>query len=365
MSPVHKPILAITMGDPTGIGPEIIAGAIDQPIVHQWCRPVVVGRTSILQRASRLRGSGTQWIACENWEAVEDHLCSLSPTESSLAQPICCLEAADIQCERAPEGTIDARGGQAAYDSLVRATALCLQKRVDGIVTAPLQKKSLDLAGHHWPGHTELLGHLCGVDSTAMMLFLPPGKPNHGGPSGLGVVHVTLHMALRDVFEHLTIDNILKTIKLTHHYFSRLADAEGRKQSPRIAVTALNPHAGESGRFGTEEIDIIAPAVQTACSMKIDASGPWPVDTLMPKAAQGQFDAVVAMYHDQGHIALKLLDMFEAVNITLGLPIIRTSVAHGTAHDIAWKGIAQSGGMVQAILAAAKLCMASTTTRSP
>jgi 4-hydroxythreonine-4-phosphate dehydrogenase len=189
-----------------------------------------------------------------------------------------------------------------------------------------------------------------------MMLYLPPGKPNHGGPSGLGVVHVTLHMALREVFEHLTIPSILTTIQLTHAYFSRIASAEGRSEPPRIAVTALNPHAGESGRFGTEEKEVIEPAVVEARQLGIDASGPWAVDTLMPKAAQGQFDAVVAMYHDQGHIALKLLDMFEAVNITLGLPIIRTSVAHGTAHDIAWRGIADSGGMVQAILAAAKLC---------
>jgi len=267
--------------------------------------------------------------------------------------------------EDAQPGKIDALGGQAAYDSLLAATQLCLSKRVDGLVTAPLQKKSLDLAGHHWPGHTELLGHLCGVDTTAMMLYLPPGKPNHGGVSGLGVVHVTLHMALREVFEHLTPANILKTIELTHSYFSRLALAQGRLEAPKIAVTALNPHAGESGRFGTEEIECIAPAVLEARKLGIDATGPWAVDTLMPRAAKGEFDAVVAMYHDQGHIALKLLDMFEAVNITLGLPIVRTSVAHGTAHDIAWKGIAKSGGMVQAILAAAKLCMASTTTRSP
>lgn len=357
MSSKHKPILAITMGDPTGIGPEIIAGAVVNPLVSQWCTPVVIGRTSIMRRASSVVGTNTPWIACQDWEQIRSHLELISDGNPNSPAPVCCLDAASQPSEDAQPGKIDALGGQAAYDSLLAATELCLSKRVDGLVTAPLQKKSLDLAGHHWPGHTELLGHLCGVDATAMMLYLPPGKPNHGGASGLGVVHVTLHMALREVFQNLTPANILKTIELTHSYFSRLALAQGRIEAPKIAVTALNPHAGESGRFGTEEIECIAPAVLEARKLGIDATGPWAVDTLMPRAAQGEFDAVVAMYHDQGHIALKLLDMFEAVNITLGLPIVRTSVAHGTAHDIAWKGIAKSGGMVQAILAAAKLAL--------
>ncbi|MFN9345434.1 MAG: PdxA family protein, partial [Planctomycetota bacterium] len=307
MSSKHKPILAITMGDPTGIGPEIIAGAVVNPLVSQWCTPVVIGRTSIMRRASSVVGTNTPWIACQDWEQIRSHLELISDGNPNSPAPVCCLDAASQRSEDAQPGKIDALGGQAAYDSLLAATELCLSKRVDGLVTAPLQKKSLDLAGHHWPGHTELLGHLCGVDATAMMLYLPPGKPNHGGASGLGVVHVTLHMALREVFQNLTPANILKTIELTHSYFSRLALAQGRIEAPKIAVTALNPHAGESGRFGTEEIECIAPAVLEARKLGIDATGPWAVDTLMPRAAQGEFDAVVAMYHDQGHIALKLL----------------------------------------------------------
>ncbi|MFN6301373.1 MAG: PdxA family protein, partial [Planctomycetota bacterium] len=307
MSSKHKPILAITMGDPTGIGPEIIAGAVANPLVSQWCTPVVIGRTSIMRRASSVVGTNTPWIACQDWEQIRSHLELISDGNPNSPAPVCCLDAASQRSEDAQPGKIDALGGQAAYDSLLAATELCLSKRVDGLVTAPLQKKSLDLAGHHWPGHTELLGHLCGVDATAMMLYLPPGKPNHGGASGLGVVHVTLHMALREVFQNLTPANILKTIELTHSYFSRLALAQGRIEAPKIAVTALNPHAGESGRFGTEEIECIAPAVLEARKLGIDATGPWAVDTLMPRAAQGEFDAVVAMYHDQGHIALKLL----------------------------------------------------------
>lgn len=188
-----------------------------------------------------------------------------------------------------------------------------------------------------------------------MMLYLPPGKPRHGGRMGLGVVHVTLHCALRDVFSQLTIESILETIALADGFFRRLSSAMELNEVPRIAVAALNPHGGESGRFGDEEMTIIAPAVERARANGIDVVGPLPVDTLMSAAADGRYDAVVAMYHDQGHIALKLLDMFEAVNITLGLPILRTSVAHGTGHDIAWQGIAEWGGMTQAIMVAAQL----------
>ena len=349
------------MGDPTGIGPEIIAGAIADNAWASWCTPVVIGRGEILRRASELLGKKIAWVVCTEWDQVERFLVckdreSAQKGNGADRVEVCCYQASSEAAEAAQPGRIDARGGQAAYDCLVAATKFCLEKKVDAIVTAPLQKKSLELAGHDWPGHTELLGHLCGVPSTAMMLYLPPGKPNHGGSCGLGVVHVTLHMAMREIFANITESSVLETIRMTHGYFAKLVTASGRGDLPKIAVTALNPHAGESGRFGTEEIEIIAPAVRAAQQLGIQATGPWAVDTLMPRAASGEFDAVVAMYHDQGHIALKLLDMFEAVNITLGLPIIRTSVAHGTAHDIAWKGVARSGGMVQAILAAAKLC---------
>jgi 4-phospho-D-threonate 3-dehydrogenase / 4-phospho-D-erythronate 3-dehydrogenase len=348
------------MGDPTGIGPEIIAGALGSPSLSQrigavpWT-PVVIGRASILQRAARVMQVDLTFEACEDWEQVESVIGFSSSTCDGAPKRIACLQAANAESDSARDGCIDARGGQAAYDCLLRATELCRAGRLAAIVTAPLQKKGMELAGHHWPGHTELLAHLCGVENTAMMLYLPPGKPNHGGPFGLGVIHVTLHMALREIFQWITEESVLRTIYMTENYFSKLMSVEVDRK-PRIAVTALNPHGGESGRFGREEIEIIAPAVAHAREAGIDVSGPWAVDTLMPRAARGDFDAVVAMYHDQGHIALKLLDMFEAVNITLGLPIVRTSVAHGTAHDIAWKGIADSAGMAQAIVAAVHLC---------
>ena len=196
-----------------------------------------------------------------------------------------------------------------------------------------------------------------------MMLYLPPGRPRHGGEAGFGVVHVTLHMALREVFEHLTIDGIDEKIRLANDVFTRIRKSMQLSGAPRIAVAGLNPHAGESGRFGSEEQDIIAPAVLRARENQIDVVGPLPVDTLMPKAVDGGYDAVVAMYHDQGHIALKLLDMFDAVKVTLGLPIIRTSVAHGTAHDIAWQNRAKSSGMVQAVLTASRLTGAAASDR--
>ncbi|NOY29224.1 MAG: 4-hydroxythreonine-4-phosphate dehydrogenase PdxA, partial [Planctomycetes bacterium] len=215
---------------------------------------------------------------------------------------------------------------------------------------APLSKAALHAAGHFYPGHTELLAERCGVDDFAMMLYLPsPEVPPC--PAGLGVVHVTLHMALRDVFANLTTEAVLAKCRLAHSFMH-----EGMGlASPRIGVCALNPHAGEDGLFGDEESQVIAPAVAKAREIGIDATGPFPTDTLMGRARDGEFDALVAMYHDQGHIALKLLAMHRAVNVTLGLPIVRTSVAHGTAFDRAWQGTAEASGMVAAMLTAAKL----------
>src|SRR5690606_2099660 len=203
--------------------------------------------------------------------------------------------------------------------------------------------------GHFYPGHTELLAERCGVSEFAMMLYLPPGVANQS-PGGLGVVHVTLHMAMRDVFEHVTQENVLEKCRLAHQAMRHLG-----VDTPRIGVAALNPHGGEEGLFGDEEIRIIAPAVDLAQQEGLAVRGPFPADTLMIAARDGGYDAVVAMYHDQGHIALKLLAMHAAVNITLGLPIVRTSVAHGTAFDKAWRGEAEITGMLAALETAARL----------
>lgn len=364
-----KPKIAVTLGDPTGIGPEIIVKAIASRLLEPYCDLVVVGRPAILQRAADLSHLQIDIIPLQSIKDWSPHLLTQS-TKTSV--PIFCLEVGSDEADLAIEPCVDRRGGQLAFDCLCAAAKLALEGSVSAIVTAPLHKVALLEAGHDWPGHTELLASLCGVEDYAMMLYLPPRQPlplsndsvasntiygsNHrGGIAGLGVVHVTLHMALRDVFTHLTTVAIEEKIHLAHNAFQRIRTAMKNFDRPKIAVAALNPHGGESGRFGTEEQTVIEPAVRNARAAGIDVVGPLPVDTLMPKAAEGAYDAVVAMYHDQGHIALKLLDMFDAVNITLGLPILRTSVAHGTAHDIAWQNRAEASGMVQAILTAARL----------
>ena len=348
--------VGISIGDPTGIGPEVVVGSIASGIPQKECVPIAIGNSGILERAAQLRSVDLHILPVTTLREAKERSNS---SEYSSSKSLLCLETGDRTVEQivAPnlQPAVDARAGQAAYECVVRGTELCLAGELQALVTGPLHKVALHGAGHDWPGHTELISHLCGVRESAMMLYLTPGKINHGGSAGLGVVHVTLHCALREVFDRLTVESVFQTIGLAHDFFLHLRRSMHLLPEPRIAVAALNPHAGESGRFGNEEIMVIRPAVERALEMGWNVHGPLPTDTLMPAAARGDYDAVVAMYHDQGHIALKLIDMFEAVNITLGLPIVRTSVAHGTAHDIAWKGIANPGGMTQAILTAARM----------
>ncbi len=347
-----RPVIAITIGDPTGVGPEVIVKAIASGALHSACTPLVLGRTAILRKAAELSELPLNIVEVDS---VNDLIAKDKESKRQSSETLWCLPTGQSEADSATEPRVDARGGKLAYDCLVRAAEMALAGEVAAIVTAPLHKVALHAAGHDWPGHTELLAHLCGIQEHAMMLYLPPGRPRHGGDAGFGVVHVTLHMAMRDIFEHLTIDSIDEKIRLASDVFIRIRKAMRLEGNPKIAVAALNPHAGESGRFGTEEQTIIGPAILKAKASGIDVVGPLPVDTLMPRAVDGAYDAVVAMYHDQGHIALKLLDMFDAVNITLGLPILRTSVAHGTAHDIAWQNRAEASGMIQAVLTAVRL----------
>lgn len=331
------------MGDPAGVGPETILGAWGNPRWHDSAHGVVVGHAEIMRRAARLLHSPIEVVEVSTPDELRSH-----------ARLLPCLTAVSDDALDAPVAVVDARSGQAAYDTVVRATQMALAGSVAGIVTAPLHKAALHAAGHHYPGHTELLAELCGVDDFAMMLYLASGNSVRGRV-GLGVVHVTLHTALRNVFEQLTVESILSRIRLAEQSVQAMLDGEGIAAAPRIAVAALNPHGGEQGLFGDEETRIIAPATQLACAEGINAAGPLPVDTLLAQAVAGEYDAVVAMYHDQGHIALKLLDMHHAVNVTLGLPIVRTSVAHGTAFDLAWQGRAQTSGMVESIRVAGQL----------
>lgn len=333
-----KPLIAVTLGDPAGVGPETVAAAWSDPAVHELYRPVALGHPEILRRAAALWETGAQVVEIA------------SPAEAR-PSPTCipCIRCGADDVLAVPPGTLDARAGEAAYQAVVAATRLALAGDVAAVTTAPLHKKALHLAGHDYPGHTELLAEMCGIRDFAMMLYLGP-EPAMLSPAGLAVVHVTLHTSMRKSLEELSEEGVLAKARLADRFMTRLSG-----QRPRIGVCALNPHGGESGLFGDEETRIILPAIECGRREGLELSGPLPADTLLVRAKDGEFEAVVAIYHDQGHIALKLLGMHRAVNVTLGLPIIRTSVAHGTAFDIAWKRKAKSSSMVEALRVASRL----------
>jgi len=337
-----KPLIALTMGDPAGIGPEIIVGAWSETVVHDGCRPLVVGHPEILRRAVRLWQTGVEVVEIDSPARAEP-----SPDVIPCIS-CCCDEVLEVK-----PGKLDARAGHAAYESVVTAARLAIERKVDAITTAPLHKTALHRAGHDYPGHTELLAEVSGANDFAMMLYLGPDEESSSS-GGLAVVHVTLHTALRNVFDAISKEAILATARLADGFMSRLTGSR-----PRIGICALNPHAGEDGLFGEEEQTVIAPAVRHGISEGMRLEGPLPTDTLMVHARDGRFDAVVAMFHDQGHIALKLMGIHRAVNVTLGLPIVRTSVAHGTAFDIAWTRQAETGSMIEAIRVAGRLAAGS------
>jgi 4-phospho-D-threonate 3-dehydrogenase / 4-phospho-D-erythronate 3-dehydrogenase len=349
-----RPRVALTMGDVAGIGPEVIARAWRDSRLHDLARPLVVGHPQVLERALDLvyahGGLRVQAVSAPE-EAVPS------------AAVIPCLSA-DGDLGDLPDvapGKVDPRAGRAAYEFLMAAADLALAGRIDAITTLPLNKQALRLAGVRQCGHTEILAERCGAAEHAMMLYLQTsadsgpaasacGRAGRRG-AGLGVVHVTLHVALRQVFELLSREAVLSKIRLAYRAMKPFTGG----LPPRIAVASLNPHAGEDGLFGDEELRIIHPAVVSAEREGIDVSGPYPNDTLFRQALSGAFDAVVAMYHDQGHIALKTVGFERAVNVTLGLPIVRTSVAHGTAFDIAWQAKADPASLIEAVRVAARL----------
>jgi 4-hydroxythreonine-4-phosphate dehydrogenase len=321
------PRLLLTLGDVAGIGPEIIARA--WPDLLPLCRPAIVGDPLWVRRGLELIGSPARvYVIARPTEAKPD------------VDVLPCLPGSDQDLHAVEPGRVSAAAGRAAYDFLCRAIDWTMAGDADGIVTAPLHKEGLHAAGLPYPGHTEILAERTGVKKFAMVLAV----------GDLAVAHVTLHMALRDVFRHLTTAAVLEKAQLLDGLLTRLL---GRR--PRLGVAALNPHASDGGLFGEEEATIIAPAVQAAIRQGLDASGPWPCDTLFVRARRGEFDGIVAMYHDQGHIALKLLGEGRAVNISAGLPIVRTSVAHGTAYDIAGRGIADAASLIESTRVAARL----------
>jgi 4-hydroxythreonine-4-phosphate dehydrogenase len=327
------PRILITMGDVAGIGPEIIARA--WPELCAICRPVVVGDPAWLSRAMELVGGKLRIRPIDKPGQVEAN-----------AELVPCLPGSRQKLMGVKPGRVSAEAGLAAYEFLCMAIDTTMAKEADAIVTCPLHKEGLRAARLPYPGHTEILAERTGTRDFGMALYAK--SPDL--PHGLGVVHVTLHMGLADVFGHVSSKAILEKIRLLDGLMRRL---HGRQ--PRLGVAALNPHAGDSGLFGDEEAKIIQPAVHQAQEAGFQVTGPWPSDALFVRARRGEFDALVAMYHDQGHIPMKLLGGLRAVNISVGLPLVRTSVAHGTAYDITGKGIADPTSLIEAARVAARL----------
>jgi 4-hydroxythreonine-4-phosphate dehydrogenase len=327
------PRIFITLGDVAGIGPEIVLKLWSNSALFTQSRPVVVGDLGWLQRSQEscgFRGRVVPVDSVDPW-----------PLASPAVMP--CLQGTTQDLTSVELGRAQAVAGRAAYEFLKTSIDRTMRQQGDAIVTCPLHKEGLHAAGLDFPGHTEILAHETGTKQFAMMLY--------GG--GIGVAHVTLHQSLRSIFDHITTAQVLEKITLTYEVMTQLLDRQ-----PRIGVCALNPHASDGGLFGHEEQEIIEPAVKHAVSKGMLASGPWPSDTLFRRAKSGEFDGIVAMYHDQGHIALKLMAGFHLVNITLGLPIVRTSVAHGTAYDIVHRRCADEGSLLEAIRVAGKLVRA-------
>ncbi|MBA5868195.1 MAG: 4-hydroxythreonine-4-phosphate dehydrogenase PdxA [Nitrospira sp. CR1.3] len=328
----HKPLLGITMGDPAGIGPEVIAKALAGGKLRRLCLPLVIGSLSVMQQTvKRLRlkldvvpVSGHRRAAFRS-----NQIAVLDPLERPLG--------------RVKLGAAAPETGRASVAFIKKGVHLAQIGCIDGIVTAPINKEAINMAGCHFPGHTELLAHLTQTEESGMMIV--------GGP--LKIMFVTTHVAIKDLSALLTKPKIEKGIRLAHLALTKLF---GIKR-PRIGVAALNPHAGEHGLFGNEEARVIFPAARAAQAKGILASDPLPADTLFGRAARGEFDGVVALYHDQGLIPLKLVAFGTCVNLTVGLPIIRTSVDHGTAFDIVGKGVADPGSLMEAVALAATLAM--------
>ncbi|TGB02514.1 4-hydroxythreonine-4-phosphate dehydrogenase PdxA [Halobacillus salinus] len=317
------------MGDAAGVGPEIIVKALQQEEILEQAIPVVIGDAKALYRASEQLNANLEVSVVSFDEEIEEQ-----------KGKVLCLDL-DLLPEDLEQGTVSEQAGHAAFEYLKAAIDLAKQNKIDAICTAPLNKEALHKGGHQYPGHTEILAQMTETEDYAMMLSSPKLK----------VIHVTTHIGLRDAIDRIEPNRVYNVIKMAHDTLSK----SGIDQ-PRIAVCGINPHAGENGLFGYgEEEQKIIPAVERAQAEDIEVVGPLPADTLFFRAVRGDFDIVVAMYHDQGHGPIKVLGLEAGVNITVGLPIIRTSVDHGTAFDIAGKGIADEKSMLEAMNQAIEL----------
>jgi len=308
------PVVGITMGDPAGVGPEVVMKALARPDAYAFCRPLVIGDRKRLEKAGAIARAQPQKLECIDMGLVAEDL---------------------------PFGKVSAQAGEAAYRYIERAVKLALAREIDAVCTAPINKEALNAAGHRFPGHTELLAKLTGTPEVSLTLLSPR----------LRVIHVTAHIGLLDAIAKIDAALVGRTIARGRELLVRAGTAE-----PRIGVCGINPHAGEGGLFGRgEETQKIVPAVEAARTRGWRVDGPLPADSLFYLAARGDYDLVVAMYHDQGHGPVKALGLEHGVNVTAGLPIVRTSVDHGTAFDIAGTGKADERSMIEALRQAALL----------
>lgn len=325
----ETPILAVTMGDPAGVGPEIVAALVARGQPDPGPRLVIVGAPSVLARAGKLRGlkSLPSIVSRDDITSCTDRAVLLEGCDDERETPF-------------PQGRVDGRCGKAAYAWIMDACELAAAGVVSGIVTAPVCKEAINLAGVDFTGHTELVARCSGTASFAMLQTSP----------ALSVIFVTTHVPLMGVSAFLTGERLSEVFRLAHRFLTQIG-----AQRKRIALCGLNPHSGEGGYMGREELDIIIPAIKKAQEDGMDIEGPHPADTMFLENRRKTYDVAVAMYHDQGHIPFKMLAFDHGVNVTLGLPFVRTSVDHGTAFDIAWKGIADTTSLSAAVALAARL----------
>lgn len=336
----HIPVLAITMGDPASIGPEIAAKALLNTTVQQICKPIIVGDGTVMQQIINLLQLPLTVKAIQ------------SPADAEFEPGIAnVLDLRNTEIEQLEFGKISAMAGHASFEAVKKAIELAMNNEVDATVTGPINKKSINEAGHHFAGHTEIYAHYTNTKKYAMLLV----------EDNINVIHVSTHVSLREACDLVKKERIVQVVELLVDGLKRLG-----KNNLKIGIAGLNPHAGDNGLFGTEEANEIIPAINEVLGKGYDVEGPVPPDTMFAKAAMGAYGGVVAMYHDQGHIPFKLagfkwnaekqqMDSVKGVNITLGLPIIRTSVDHGTAFEIAGKGVASPDAMVLAIESAVQL----------
>jgi 4-hydroxythreonine-4-phosphate dehydrogenase len=324
-----RPVVAITMGDPAGIGPEVIAKSFAHRDIHAHVRPIVIGNRRRIEKAARIAGAALEVRSIA------------SPAEAGFETGVVpCIDAATVP-EDLPFGKLSPIAGEAAYQCIRRAVDLAARGDVRAVCTAPLNKEALHAAGHKYPGHTELLAELTHTPEVSMLLLA----------EDLRVIHVTTHIGLIDAIRKIDAGLVERTISRAHALLVRMGI-----ERPRIAVCGINPHAGESGLFGHgEEAEKIDPAIADCRAHGWDVQGPLPADTLFFRARRGDFDMVVAMYHDQGHGPVKVLGLEAGVNVTVGLPFVRTSVDHGTAFDIAGTGVADERSLLEALRQAALL----------